>query len=316
MKIHTANSHSKKAASLLKKLVLGGLLGVMTSSSASALTIRVDKPTRNYENYGKWSRFDGSCTIFRGNNNNHGIASCVCFDSRWVVLARHTLRNVENYKNNTGDRVRIRARGWESALSAYTPNRNVRIEQITYYDDDFTSFTNTIDIGVAGSPFTIQPIRMAVLSSAWDEPGRVGSSASGANNRSDGNGVSRKTENSNTSNSRDPNSVRWAGKNIIDTRTGFGVISNTIASILKYDFDSPSNTSSNRSGSATAQALENGTAGGDSGSPVYIEKNGIPNLIAGVLSGGTGSGYGAEATYPRIRGYRNWILDVLADSSL
>ena len=52
MKIHTANSHSKKAASLLKKLVLGGLLGVMTSSSASALTIRVDKPTRNYENYG------------------------------------------------------------------------------------------------------------------------------------------------------------------------------------------------------------------------------------------------------------------------
>jgi len=135
MKIHTANSHSKKAASLLKKLVLGGLLGVMTSSSASALTIRVDKPTRNYENYGKWSRFDGSCTIFRGNNNNHGIASCVCFDSRWVVLARHTLRNVENYKNNTGDRVRIRARGWESALSAYTPNRNVRIEQITYYDD-------------------------------------------------------------------------------------------------------------------------------------------------------------------------------------
>lgn len=221
---------------------------------------------------------------------------------------------MENYTTSTGDLARIRARGWESALSAYTPNRNVRIDQITYYDDDFTSFSNAIDIGVAASRYTVNPIRMAVLNANWDENTRVGSNASGANNRSDGNGNSRKSENTSTSNSRDPNSVRWGGRNVIDTKGSVGAIGGSIATVLRYDFDSPSNTNSNATGSSTPNSLENGTAGGDSGSPVYIDKNGIPNQISGVLSGGNGTTYGSQPIYPRIRAYRNWILDVVADS--
>lgn len=304
---------SNLKSQILKRFLTGVLAGVVALPSASALTIRHDRSTRLYEDFGRFSRFDGSCVISRRNNPDIGIASSTCFDDNWVILARHTLRNVENYTRNNNDLAQIRPRNWQSGLARHQSNdRRVRVDQITYFDDDFSSFTSAIDIAVAASRFNIQPIRRAVLHSRWDEQGRVCDAASGANNRTDGNGNSRKTENRNTTRSPDPNNVRWGGQNRVD-RLSARV--NAGARILEYDFDGSRGSDPNRYGSATPMNRENATAGGDSGSPIYVANGSTPNSIAGVLSGGVGGGrYGASAVYPRVRFYRTWVFDTLRDS--
>ena len=293
----------------LAKAVLVAAVAVTTSSEA--LNIRHNRSTLVYENFGRFSRFDGSCVISRRNNANIGIAGATCFDNQFVILARHTLRNAENYMNNTGDLTQIRPRGAESALTQHqSNNRRVRIEQITYFDDDFSSFANAIDIAIAGSPFTIQPIRRAVLHNRSDELGRICSAASGANNRSDGDGNSRRNENENTSNSRDPRSVRWGGQNRVDE-----IIGNS--RLIRTDFDSSRNSDPNTLGASSPHNREFGIAGGDSGSPIYIARGTVPNSISGILSGGLGGNrYGARTSYVRVSYYRFWAFDTLNSSPL
>ena len=76
--------------------------------------------------------------------------------------------------------------------------------------------------------------------------------------------------------------------------------------------DHPTNGNISTLGGTSANALEFGTAGGDSGSPLYIDKNGTIGMVAGVLSGGIGgSTYGSRTVYVRTRPYRNWILDTI-----
>ena len=101
----------------LAKAVLVAAVAVTTSSEA--LTIRHDRGVLTYENFGRFSRFDGSCVISRRNNPNIGIAGSTCFDDQFVILARHTLRGAENYMNNTGDLTQIRPRGAESGLTQH-----------------------------------------------------------------------------------------------------------------------------------------------------------------------------------------------------
>ncbi|MGD9417440.1 MAG: putative Ig domain-containing protein [Verrucomicrobiota bacterium JB025] len=280
---------------------------ILAAGPATALVIRHDTATIDYENYGKDSKFNASTGIARANDYEYGIAGATAIDSRWGVHARHTLRHVETWMED-GNGANLRGTKWSGWN--YQGLGNVAVSQVIHFDDDFTRFANAIDIAVVQTTAKSSTLRIAPLFTGWDEVGRVGSGASAANNREDGNGDSRKTEAQNTSNSGRWYEVRWAGKNDINqvNTQSLGSPSNAL---LKCDFDHPTNTAKSIMGGNTAIDLEYGTMNGDSGSPIYIDKNGLDGQVAGVLSGGSGSVYGSSLIYVRIRPYLTWITDTI-----
>lgn len=283
------------------------LTSLLSVGPARALVIRHDTATLQYENYGKWERFNASTGISRGDDYEYGIAGATAIDSRWGVHARHTLKHVVDYMDQ-GKTANLRGTKWKGWN--YQGLANVRVEQVIHFDDDFTRFANAIDIAVVQTKAASSTLRIAPLTGAWDEVGRVGSGASAANNRQDGNGNSRKTEAENTSNSDRWYEVRWAGKNDINqvNTQAYGSPNNAL---LKCDFDHPTDTSKSVMGGTTAIDLEYGGMNGDSGSPIYLDKNGLNGQVAGVYSGGSGSEYGSTMVYVRIRPYRTWITDTI-----
>lgn len=179
-----------------------------------------------------------------------------------------------------------------------------------FFDDDFTRFANAIDIAVVQTNYRCTALRIAPLFGGWDEVGKVGSGASAANNRTDGNGNDRKPEAEATSNSGRWQQVRWAGKNDIN-QVNTQALGSPSNALLKIDFDHPTNTAKSNMGGKTAIDLEYGQMNGDSGSPIYADRGSAIGQIAGVLSGGTGNLYGTTVVYVRIRPYKNWITDTI-----
>ncbi|YCM42831.1 hypothetical protein V2O64_16100 [Verrucomicrobiaceae bacterium 227] len=273
-----------------------------------ALVIRHDTPTLDYENYGKDSRFEASTGISRADDAEYGIAGATAIDSRWGVHARHTLKHVQDYMDQPGKNANLRGTKWNGynnqGLAA------TRVNQVIHFDDDFTRFASAIDIAVVQTVGKSSTLKIAPLNMGWDEVGRVGSGASAANNRQDGNGDSRKTEAQNTSNSGRWYEVRWAGKNDIN-QVNTQSLGSPANALLKVDLDHPTNASKSTMGGTTAIDLEYGSMNGDSGSPIYLDKNGLNGQVAGVLSGGTGNVYGTTVVYVRIRPYINWIKDTI-----
>lgn len=98
-----------------------------------------------------------------------------------------------------------------------------------------------------------------------------------------------------TSSSQTLDGRRRAATNIIDSTND----------TIRFDFDSPSeDTNYYTAGSATPLALEGGTAGGDSGSPLLVDFGGFERIV-GVLSGGfntfgSGAEYGDVSVYAPI----------------
>lgn len=288
-------------------LKASSILWLLAISQASGLVIRHDTPTLDYENYGKESKFNASTGISRANDYEYGIAGATAIDSRWGVHARHTLRNVETWMD-AGNGANLRGTKWNGWNYQGLPN--VGVKEVIHFDDDFTRFANAIDIAVVQTNAASSVLRIAPLYNSWDEVGRVGSGVSAANNRQDGNGNSRKTEAQNTSNSGRWYEVRWGGKNDINqvNTQSLGSPSNAL---LKCDLDHPTTTSFSIMGGNTAIDLEYGTMNGDSGSPIYIDKNGLNGQVSGVLSGGSGNTYGSSLVYVRIRPYKTWITDTI-----
>lgn len=279
---------------------------LLSISFSSGLVIRHDTPTLNYETYGKESKFDAATSIARADNWSHGIAGSTAIDSRWGVAARHTLKSIDDYAA-TGGAAIMRGNRWSGYNSQGLHVRPV--EQVIHFFDDFTTFGNAIDIAIVQAQGPLSSLRIAPIYSALDEVGRVGSPASHANNRRDGNEVDRKPENEATSTSDRPPEVRWAAMNDLDRVSGQSHGSPANA-LLSADMDHPTNASHSRMGGALALDLEAGTMGGDSGSPVYIDSGRISGQVAGVLSGGSGGiGYGSTLVYVRISVYRTWITD-------
>ena len=283
------------------------LISVGLCCASEALVIRHDTPTLSYENYGRESQFKASTAISRAEEYEYGIAGATAIDSRWGVHARHTLRHVETWMD-AGNGARLRGTKWNGVNHQGLPNVNVL--GVIHFDDDFTRFANAIDIALVRTNAASSTLRIAPLFSGWDEVGRVGSGASAANNRTDGSGVSRKTEAQQTTNSGRWYEVRWAGKNEINQTTGQALGSPNNA-LLRIDLDHPTDTSKSAMGGNTAIDLEYGSMNGDSGSPIYVTKNGLEGQVAGVLSGGTGNVYGATTVYVRTRPYQTWISDTI-----
>ena len=279
---------------------------------APALVIRHDLPTTSYENYARttpaWNTFTPN---FHANDTDFGISGAQAIDSRWGVHARHTLRAVSDFLAD-GNSAVTRGRTFNAANNTGLGGSSggVPVVQVIHFDDDFTSFTNAIDIAIvqAAAPTSAQSI--APLFTGTDEVGRIGNLVSAANNRRDGNGNDRRSENEANSISNRPTETTWAGDNIVDITNGQAGISPANA-LLRIDFDNPDDPSDSIFGSNQALDLEVGTMSGDSGSPVYIDKNGLNAQIAGVLSGGSGIGYGTNLVYVRISPYVTWITDTI-----
>ncbi|MEP4076385.1 putative Ig domain-containing protein [Haloferula sp.] len=274
---------------------------------ADALVIRHDTPTLSYENYGKEGQFNASTGIARANDYEYGIAGATAIDSRWGVHARHTLRNVETWMDG-GNGANLRGTKWNGWN--YQGLSNVGVKEVIHFDDDFTRFASAIDIALVTTNAKSSTLRIAPLYGGWDEVGRVGSGVSAANNRQDGSGNSRKNEAEITSNSGRWYEVRWGGKNDIN-QVNTQSLGSPGNALLKLDLDHPTDTSKSIMGGNTAIDLEYGTMNGDSGSPIYITKNGLEGQVAGVLSGGSGNVYGSSLVYVRIRPYRTWITDTI-----
>ncbi|MGJ8695200.1 MAG: putative Ig domain-containing protein [Verrucomicrobiaceae bacterium] len=301
-------THSRQTfATLPICLVL--LCSVILPQSLHALIIRHDTPTLDYENYGKNDLFNASSNVYKDGNAEFGsLSGSTAIDSRWGVHARHTLRSVSDWLDD-GNKARFRGTKWKGVYSQGLGG--VLVNQVIHYDDDFTRFSNVIDIAVVQTNASCSAQRIAPLFAGYDEVGRVGSGVSGANNRRDGADNDRKTEAQNTSNSNRWYEVRWGGKNDIDVLTGNSFNGSPANAILQVDLDHPTNTSLSRFGGNTAIDLEYGSMNGDSGSPIYVDKNGLDAQIAGVLSGGSGNLYGDNVVYVRIRAFRNWITDTV-----
>ena len=277
--------------------------------SVSGLVIRHDTPTLDYENYGKETQFDASLNIFKDGNAEFGaLAGSTAIDSRWGVHARHTLKAVSDWLD-AGEIARLRGTRWKGV--SFQGLSAVKVNQVIHYDDDFSRFSNAIDIALVQTNAPHTGLRIAPLFGGWDEVGRVGSAASAANNRNNGNGVSAKPEAQATSNSNRWYEVRWGGKNDINVVSGSSFQGSPSNAILNLDFDHPTDTSKSRWGGNTAIDLEYGSMNGDSGSPLYVDKNGVEAQIAGVVSGGSGNTYGSSIVYVRIRAYKNWITDTV-----
>lgn len=297
------------------RLFFWGLLGVFGCQVSSALVVRHDTPTLDYENYGKETKFDASLNIFQNGNAEFGaLAGSTAIDSRWGVHARHTLRSVSDWLDD-GNVARIRGTRWKGV--SFQGLGAVDVNQVIHYDDDFTRFANVIDIALVQSKAPTSALRIAPLYGGWDEVGRVGSGVSAANNRNNGNGESAKPEAQATSNSGRWYEVRWGGKNEVNVVSGNSFQGSPSNALLNLDFDHPTNASLNRWGSTTAIELEYGSMNGDSGSPLYLDKDGVEAQVAGVVSGGSGNTYGSSIVYVRTRAYRTWITDtVLANPDI
>ena len=279
---------------------------------APALVIRHDLPTSTYENYARTTPiWNTSTPNFRSNDTDFGLSGASAIDSRWGVHARHTLRAVTDWLAD-GNSAVTRGRTFDAAnftgLGGSTSG--VPVVQVIHFDDDFSGFANAIDIALvqAAAPTSAQAV--APLFTGTDEVGRIGNLVSAANNRQDGNGNNRRPENEANSVSGRPTETTWAGDNVVDITAGQGRTSPANA-LLRVDFDNPDNPSASISGSNQALDLEVGTMGGDSGSPIYIDKDGLNGQIAGVLSGGSGSQYGSNIIYVRISPYVPWITDTI-----
>ena len=281
-------------------------------TSVSALVIRHDTPTLDYENYGAQAQFNASLNIHQDGDAEFGaLAGSTAIDSRWGIHARHTLRSVSDWLDD-GNVARIR--GTRGKGVSFQGLGSVVVNQVIHYDDDFSRFTNAIDIALVQSKAPHSGLRIAPIYGGWDEVGRVGSAASAANNRNNGNGVSAKQEAQDTSNSNRWYEVRWGGKNEINVLSGSSFQGSPANAILNLDFDHPADTSKSRWGGNTAIDLEYGSMNGDSGSPLYLEKDGVVGQVAGVVSGGSGNVYGSSIVYVRTRAYKNWITDTVLEN--
>lgn len=281
---------------------------LLTLSPASGLIIRHDKPTLDYETYAKEDRFSASCSIIRGSDTDHGITAATAIDSRWGLHARHTLRHAHDYMADGNSAVLrgTRSSGWGKQTGLPT----VPVETIFFFDDDFSRFANPIDIALVKTQAPHSAMRIAPVYAAHDEVGRVGSGASAANNRKDGLDRDRKPEAKSTTTSSNWRQTRWAGKNDIDLVNGQN-LGSPADSLLRIDLDHPADPSQNALGAETANELEFGTMGGDSGSPIYVDRDRIIAQVAGVLSGGNGRTYGSVPLYVRVSPYRTWITDTI-----
>jgi secreted trypsin-like serine protease len=88
---------------------------------------------------------------------------------------------------------------------------------------------------------------------------------------------------------------------------------------LFADFDDPENITSNKLGGSNSLELEFGTAGGDSGGPLFFESDNDKLYLVGIITGGGLTMenieqlrmYGQINEWTRISTFKKWIEDTI-----
>jgi len=108
---------------------------------------------------------------------------------------------------------------------------------------------------------------------------------------------------------------RLGGRNTIDAIGGTVLGINLGNDVLLADFDGPDTGEFNRIGSPVPLELEIGGSKGDSGGGVFLEKNGVWQLV-GIVSGGLNRElkYGSVIALARVSSANSWIDSVISES--
>lgn len=111
--------------------------------------------------------------------------------------------------------------------------------------------------------------------------------------------------------------LKIAGQNVIDSLSG--TEHNGHKTRVLFDFDHPTDSTLNRTGSSIPQPLEYQAGAGDSGGGLFRERNGVLELI-GICAGGgvdldyflrTKTYYGQKSEFTRISVFFDWIEENL-----
>ena len=282
----------------------------VTNTSAGAY--RHDTPIEKYLELAAHDEFSGVGRTFRFRDKVWVPAgTCILIDSIHILTAAHTL--IRELKKDTtvdynGYKVKTyivtgRLASDPSEFWFLVNNQYAKAKKIQIYPDYLKdNGKEAYDIALITLQKPIKSISIKLnrdLDELHDTVTGVGYGASAPGN---------------TGELAQGYNIKLAGQNIIDSIGG--IMRNNVPAIMYADFDSPDRSCAcNKLGDNVALPFEYGPLGGDSGSPLFRERNGVLELV-GILTGSDSSipknlkktgYYGMINWWVRIAAFYDWI---------
>jgi len=310
-----------------KKLVT--IVALMAAFATTAGVYRHDVPAKKYKDLAAQKQFDCVGMVLQADNKEKR-GSCVLIGKKYVLSAAHVFMETEYRKDTLYIDKQGKAVPKEEAQGNIVVNQPVskrpgkadfyqfrfgdklytgkKIKIYPCYLDTTQKFCG--DIALIELEEEVKEIEPARINRKFDELHAeitgVGFGASGPANKPED--VSLYNE-------------KIAGQNTVDEFDG--TIIEGMPSLLTWDFDHPTRTDCNRTGSAKPLPLEYKENGGDSGGGIFRKTNTGWELI-GVVTGGPKAGievdrllktgyYGHISQHVRVSVFANWIDNTLAE---
>lgn len=273
--------------------------------------IRHDVAEKEYLDLAKSKQFDAAGLVYIDTSAG---GSCVLIHDRFILSAAHVFMESDlrqdtiNYNgNNMISYVPYNEREVDPARVFILINgQKVGVKKIYMhpgYRDSATA--GSCDLAILELKTSFKNIKPVSINREFDEFGAevtgVGYGASGIANDIASVGIKNQ---------------KIAGQNVIDSMGGLEIMGKK--TLLFSDFDHPERSDCNKMGDAKPRPLEYITSGGDSGGPLYRQKNKNWELI-GICAGGgvdvqqllvTGY-YGQTMGWTRVSPFNNWINEII-----
>ncbi len=276
----------------------------------SGMAYRHDKDPELYYKLGRESRFD--CVVMISNMEiEDERGSGVLINERFVLTAAHVLL-IEETKDTTiiqgpfrYETYIVTGQHLDSNVSNYVVRINgkdVEVKNVVIHPD-YSLKKDRCDIALVELSEPVEGIEFPVLNEDIEELGEVVFMAGyGAVCRGD------------KYNKYIIDDRKMAGMNRIDSVGGY-VYDGSYAELF-CDFDHPGKSKYNVLGNAEALELECSAIAGDSGSGMFIDKDGRL-ILTGVLIGEGNTGeivinkvYGTVNRYNRVMAFYDWVIDI------